>query len=194
MKTLNDDLFKYLIKSFLNKIGTIMKIFIIIIIITICVKALICLFNWNISFYDIFTTFLSLTSIVLTIILFDKLILNKKKLLNVMHSENEINKLIKSLKYIRKRVISQSITSNKELNKNIRTLYNVKEYIYSNEYYFLAEEPYKEYIERILTFIENNNNNLVNSNKTPDVYSYDVSVWCNQILIYIESKKENLNE
>lgn len=194
MKLLNDDLLKYLINSFINKKGTVIKIFINILFITICAKILTYLFNWNISIYDIFTTIISITSIVLTIILFDKLILDKKKLLNIIESEDEKDELIISLNFIRKILLSQSSASNNDLRKSIKTLYKVKEYIDSNEYYFLARNPYKEYIEKLLTFIDMNNHSLVNSRKTPDKISYTLSGYCDQIIKYIESEKENLSE
>ena len=192
MKLLNDDLLKYLKDSLLNKKKAVIMIFIIIIFITIFVKALTYILNWNIRIYDIFTMILSITSIILTIILFDKLILNKKKLLNIIESEDEKDELIISLSFIRKILLSQSSSSNNDFHKSIKTLYKVKENIDSNEYCFLAVHPYKEYIEKLLSFIDMNNHNLVNLRKTPDKNSYILSGYCDKIINYVESKKEKI--
>lgn len=187
----NKDLCKFLLRKLCEKFLAIVFVIILPIIFVITLS-----WFFKISINDLFNWIFGIYSLIITIILFDSVIVNKEKEANFMNDTDQVLLLKKSLEFFNEHMLSSKDISLKIWQKNRSTFNNYLRTIEKNDKIYLAQEKelFRE-IDNCLLKLENEIDYQKGSVNF-DVINKHLSAVCIskvESLIFEISKSEGMN-
>lgn len=130
----NFELFNFVVAKFLDKIVAIILI-VVIPFIFIFIGRLI----FKVDFSLVFSYVFGVYSIIVTVILFDYVIISQLKEAKFFNSKEEISNILHSLKFVKKRMLSDQSVSVKSWKDNISILNSYNKILNKNDRLYLSE-------------------------------------------------------
>lgn len=130
----NFELFNFVVAKFLDKI-----VAIILIVIIPFIFIFIGRWIFKVDFSLVFSYVFGVYSIIVTVILFDYVIISQLKEAKFFNSKEEISNILHSLKFVKKRMLSDQSVSVKSWKDNISILNSYNKILNKNDRLYLSE-------------------------------------------------------